>query len=92
YSSAAGTLGNPGQANYAAANTSLEALARDFRAAGTPAVALAWGLWAEASGMTGALGATDLERGRRTGIAAMPTEQALALLDAGLRSSEAALV
>ncbi|MGW4324203.1 SDR family NAD(P)-dependent oxidoreductase [Streptomyces sp. NPDC004684] len=92
YSSAAGTLGNPGQANYAAANTSLEALARDFRAAGTPAVALAWGLWAEASGMTGALGAIDLERGRRTGIAAMPTEQALALLDAGLRSSEAALV
>ncbi|MEU5315064.1 SDR family NAD(P)-dependent oxidoreductase, partial [Streptomyces sp. NPDC021562] len=92
YSSAAGTLGNPGQANYAAANTSLEALARGFRAAGSPAVSLAWGLWAEASGMTGALGAADLERGRRTGVTAMPTEQALALLDAGLGSREAVLV
>ncbi|MEW1780515.1 SDR family NAD(P)-dependent oxidoreductase, partial [Streptomyces sp. NPDC086777] len=92
FSSAAGTLGNPGQANYAAANTSLEALARGFRSAGSPAVALAWGLWAEASGMTGALNTADLERGRRTGITAMPTEQALALLDAGLGSSEPVLL
>ncbi|MEU6278552.1 SDR family NAD(P)-dependent oxidoreductase [Streptomyces populi] len=92
FSSAAGTLGNPGQANYAAANTSLDALAHRFRAAGSPAVSLAWGLWEEASGMTGELSTTDLERGRRTGIAAMPTEQALALLDAGLRTDEAALV
>ncbi|WP_141209369.1 type I polyketide synthase [Streptomyces griseorubiginosus] len=92
FSSAAGTLGNPGQANYAAANTSLDALAHRFRAAGSPAVSLAWGLWEEASGMTGELSTADLERGRRTGIAAMPTELALALLDAGLRTTEAALV
>ncbi|MFD5405597.1 SDR family NAD(P)-dependent oxidoreductase [Streptomyces griseorubiginosus] len=92
FSSAAGTLGNPGQANYAAANTSLDALAHRFRAEGSPAVSLAWGLWEEASGMTGELSTADLERGRRTGIAAMPTELALALLDAGLRADEAALV
>ncbi|MFI8076367.1 SDR family NAD(P)-dependent oxidoreductase, partial [Streptomyces sp. NPDC086033] len=92
FASAAGTLGNPGQANYAAANTALDALAHRFRAEGTPAVSLAWGLWEEASGMTGELGTADLERGRRTGIAAMPTPLALALLDAGLRSDEAALV
>nr|WSZ17403.1 SDR family NAD(P)-dependent oxidoreductase [Streptomyces canus] len=92
FSSAAGTLGNPGQANYAAANTALDALAHRFRAEGTPAVSLAWGLWEEASGMTGELGTADLERGRRTGIAAMPTALALTLLDAGLRSDGAALV
>ncbi|WP_455712144.1 SDR family NAD(P)-dependent oxidoreductase [Streptomyces canus] len=92
FSSAAGTLGNPGQANYAAANTAVDALAHRFRAEGTPAVSLAWGLWEEASGMTGELGTADLERGRRTGIAAMPTPLALTLLDAGLRSDEAALV
>ncbi|NEB02411.1 SDR family NAD(P)-dependent oxidoreductase [Streptomyces sp. SID13726] len=92
FSSAAGTLGNPGQANYAAANTALDALAHRYRAEGTPAISLAWGLWEEASGMTGELGTADLERGRRTGIAAMPTALALTLLDAGLRSEEAALV
>ncbi|MER6129980.1 SDR family NAD(P)-dependent oxidoreductase, partial [Streptomyces sp. NPDC001795] len=92
FSSAAGTLGNPGQANYAAANTSLEALAHRFRATGSPAVSLAWGLWEEASGMTGELSAADLERGRRTGVAAMPTDLALSLLDAGLRSTKATLV
>ncbi|WP_138909277.1 type I polyketide synthase, partial [Streptomyces chryseus] len=93
FSSAAGTLGNPGQANYAAANTYLDALAGRLRAAGTPAVSLAWGLWAEASGMTGELSEADLQRGKRTGITAMSTQTALALLDAGLASKdEAALV
>ncbi|MGW7055374.1 SDR family NAD(P)-dependent oxidoreductase [Streptomyces sp. NPDC054887] len=93
FSSAAGTLGNPGQANYAAANTYLDALAGRLRAQGAPAVSLAWGLWEEASGMTGELSEADLQRGKRTGITAMPTETALALLDAGLASKdEAALV
>ncbi|MFB7515230.1 SDR family NAD(P)-dependent oxidoreductase [Streptomyces sp. NPDC056144] len=88
FSSAAGTLGNPGQANYAAANTYVDALAGRLRAEGTPAVSLAWGLWAEASGMTGELSEADLKRGKRTGITAMPTEQALALLDAGLAAKD----
>ncbi|MEU3466100.1 SDR family NAD(P)-dependent oxidoreductase, partial [Streptomyces sp. NPDC006733] len=92
YSSAAGTLGNPGQANYAAANAALDALAHQLRTTGTPATSLAWGLWDEASGMTGTLGAADLQRGRRTGITGMSTESALALLDVGLRSADAALV
>ncbi|MCZ4121832.1 type I polyketide synthase, partial [Streptomyces sp. H39-S7] len=92
YSSAAGTLGNPGQANYAAANAALDALAHQLRADGTPATSLAWGLWEEASGMTGTLGTADLQRGKRTGITGMSTESALALLDVGLRSADAALV
>ncbi|MGW3407013.1 KR domain-containing protein, partial [Streptomyces zhihengii] len=92
FSSAAGTLGNPGQANYAAANTYLDALAARLRAEGTPATAMAWGLWEEASGMTGELSSTDLQRGRRTGITAMSTRLSLALFDAALASQDAALV
>ncbi|MET9678438.1 SDR family NAD(P)-dependent oxidoreductase, partial [Streptomyces sp. NPDC006482] len=88
FSSAAGILGNPGQANYAAANTYLDALAGRLRAEGTPAVSLAWGLWAEASGMTGELSDADLKRGKRTGITAMSTETALALLDAGIAAKD----
>jgi acyl transferase domain-containing protein/Zn-dependent alcohol dehydrogenase/NAD(P)-dependent dehydrogenase (short-subunit alcohol dehydrogenase family)/acyl carrier protein len=47
YSSAAGTLGNPGQANYAAANTILDALAHNQRTRGIPAIAIDWGTWSE---------------------------------------------
>ncbi len=82
FSSAAGTLGSPGQGNYAAANTFLDALAAARRAEGLPGSSLAWGQWADASGMTAHLGEVDLARLERSGILALSSEQGLELFDA----------
>ncbi|WP_116214361.1 type I polyketide synthase [Streptomyces olivoreticuli] len=92
FSAAAGTLGGPGQANYAAANTFLDALAQRRRAQGLPATALAWGLWAERSGMTGDLDDTDIQRITRAGVAALSSEDGLNLLDTALAVGAPALV
>ncbi|MDX2590667.1 type I polyketide synthase, partial [Streptomyces sp. WI04-05A] len=92
FSSAAGATGNPGQGNYAAANTFLDALASHRRAAGLPATSLAWGMWAPGGGMAASLDATALARSRRDGILPLSAEEGLALFDTALAMDEAALV
>ncbi len=86
FSSAAGALGSPGQANYAAANVFLDALAARRRAEGLPATSIAWGAWVQQSGLTAELGEADLKRMRRAGIEPLSDAQGLELFDACLGS------
>ncbi|MCX4673488.1 type I polyketide synthase [Streptomyces sp. NBC_01381] len=88
YSSLAGLFGTAGQANYAAGNTFLDALASMRRAQELPAVSMAWGLWEESSGISGDLSDTDLRRLNRMGLKAMPSSQAMTLFDAALAADE----
>ncbi|ARF76577.1 beta-ketoacyl synthase [Kitasatospora albolonga] len=92
FSSAAGTFGGPGQANYAAANAFLDALADRRRAAGLPGQSLAWTLWEQPSALTGHLDADDVRRLARSGMPPLSTERGLALFDAALTVDRAALV
>nr|URG42894.1 PieA2 [Streptomyces conglobatus] len=84
FSAAGGVLGNAGQANYAAANGYLDALAHHRRAHGLPGTSLAWGLWADASEMTGGLDEADRLRMRRAGVLPMSSAEALEMFDAAL--------
>jgi mycoketide-CoA synthase len=84
FSSMAGLVGSSGQANYAAANSFLDGLAVHRRAHGLPAISLGWGLWDQASNMTGGLDTVDFARFARDGIVAMSSAEALQLLDTAM--------
>ncbi|MGI5218907.1 SDR family NAD(P)-dependent oxidoreductase [Nocardia sp. CA-290969] len=86
YSSLAGVIGSPGQANYAAANTFLDALAHQRHREGLPATAMAWGLWQQGTEMTGGVGAADLARLRRMGFLPVAEADGMELFDAALAS------
>jgi pimaricinolide synthase PimS1 len=88
FSSAAGTLGSPGQGNYAAANAFLDGLAAHRCARGLPATSVAWGPWGGAGGMAGSLGDADRARLEWAGFQALAPAAGLALLDAACAAGE----
>ncbi|MDX2939880.1 beta-ketoacyl reductase, partial [Streptomyces ipomoeae] len=91
YSSLAGVLGTAGQANYAAGNTFLDALAHHRKAHGLPALSLSWGLWQETSASTSHLDDTDLRRLTRTGLKPLSTHDAMTLFDTATHTTHAHL-
>ncbi|MFI9382166.1 SDR family NAD(P)-dependent oxidoreductase [Kutzneria sp. NPDC052558] len=76
FSSLSGVVGTPGQGNYAAANSALDALAGRRRAAGLPAVSIAWGPWAGGGMADEAI----MARHRRSGVVPMSPERAAAAM------------
>ncbi|HNN97270.1 MAG TPA: SDR family NAD(P)-dependent oxidoreductase, partial [Pseudomonadota bacterium] len=87
YSSAAGLLGSAGQANYAAANTFLDALAHHRHALGLPALSVDWGAFSEVG-----LATEQENRGARLatrGIDSLTPDQGIAALDRLLQNEVA---
>ncbi|MFE9728693.1 type I polyketide synthase, partial [Streptomyces sp. NPDC005794] len=89
YSSASGALGSAGQANYAAANAYLDALAEQRHADGLPATSIAWGTW-DGAGLADT--AVRSERARRDGMPPMPPEPAVAALRDAVERGDANVV
>ncbi|WP_282698349.1 beta-ketoacyl reductase, partial [Streptomyces sp. CC208A] len=91
FSSTVGVFGGPGQANYAAANAFLDALAAHRRARGLAATSIAWGVW-EAGGINAGLDETDLKRFARDGFLPVGSREGRALFDRAVGADRAALV
>ncbi|NUT22034.1 MAG: SDR family NAD(P)-dependent oxidoreductase [Hamadaea sp.] len=91
FSSASGVLGGPGQANYAAANSYLDALAAHRRSQGLVGQSLGWGLWDSDEGLAGGLTSTNRSRLGRDGMRALPASAGLAAFTVAGARPEAAL-
>lgn len=89
-SAGAGTIGSPGQSNYAAANAFLDALAAHRRGAGLPGLSIAWGLWD--GGLAGGLTSEDQARLEQMGILALSVEEGMSLFDAAYKVGEPLMV
>ncbi|MEU8685207.1 type I polyketide synthase [Streptomyces sp. NPDC048611] len=92
FSSFAGTAGATGQANYAAANAYLDALAEHRHALGLPATSVAWGPWAGAGMAAGSAGDEELaERLGRSGMGMLDPRLAVDALERALTRGDTTL-
>lgn len=84
FSSAASLLGSPGQANYAAANAFMDALAHHRQAQNLPGLSINWGPWAK-SGMAAELDQHSKRLIANRGLSSITPEQGLYVLEQLLR-------
>jgi acyl transferase domain-containing protein/acyl carrier protein len=89
FSSFVGTVGPAGQANYAAANSSLDALAAHRRALGLTGTSIAWGLW-QGPGLADRDGVEQRLAAR--GLRAMDPRRAIEAMDQVIDRDETAVV
>ncbi|MEU8893090.1 amino acid adenylation domain-containing protein [Streptomyces sp. NPDC048442] len=88
FSSIASVMGAPGQGNYAAANSFLDALAHLRRATGLPATSVAFGPW-EGEGMAAGLSEIDRVRFAQLGLDRLAPEEGLELFELAVQSGRA---
>lgn len=91
FSSGAALMGSPGQSNYAAANSFMDAVAYVRRAQGRPAVAINWGSWAEV-GMASEVGEAHRRRWASQGLGMIAPAEGVRMLQDILQRSTAANV
>ncbi|TWJ29712.1 type I polyketide synthase [Micromonospora sagamiensis] len=92
FSSASGLFGGPGQANHAAANAFLDALAHHRRASGLAVTSMAWGPWANPDEPGGPQGHVDEQRMSRAGFHPLDADEGMELFSEGLRFGDAVVV
>jgi aryl carrier-like protein len=88
FSSGAALMGSPGQGNYAAANSFLDALAHVRRSHGRHALSINWGSWSEV-GMAAEVGEQHRRRWASMGLGMIAPEEGMRMLRQMLRSARA---